>query len=94
MTALPRVYADFEKTDDKRRVLLTTVGTREDLARLGIELRPGLLLLLYRDDLDAQDKGDDLIAEGTVEFNGFKNRWVAVIDWDAVRHESETRGSG
>ncbi len=93
----PRIYVDFMNTDGRkhpdgrRRLLLNTLGTKEDLARSGIELREGVKLLLYSDDADAHGRPDALVVEGTVSFDADHDYWVAVIDWDAVRHESDLR---
>ena len=78
-----RIFVDFMKTDDKRRLLLTTVGTRQDLTKYGIELRDGLVLSVYSDDLDAKGNRDDLIADGIVRFDAEQQRWVLEIDWKA-----------
>jgi|SRR6266542_1338242 len=91
MNALPRIYADFQKTDDKQRVVLTTVGTKEDLAHEGSQLRDGLRVLLYADDHDGRGNRDDLLVEGIVAFDGERPRWVAVVDWGALRRESEIK---
>jgi hypothetical protein len=61
-----RVWVDFGKTDDERRLRLTARDTREDLERLGIQLREGLRLEVYSDDLNDAGERDDLIAEGIV----------------------------
>ena len=84
-----RIYADLQKTDKSRRLVLTTDGTRRDLAKQGIELKDGLRLSFYSDDGDAAGNRDDLVYEGIVRFDANANRWVAEIDWDAVKHESE-----
>ena len=43
-----RVYADFHNLDDQNRIRLTCAGTKDDLARLGIDLKDGMLdHLLY-----------------------------------------------
>jgi hypothetical protein len=90
--AAPKVYADFQNLDDFNRLRLTCAGTREDLARLGIQLRPGLALTLYMDDADDQGRPDELRAEGVVHFNEAEHCWVATIDWSALRHASAERG--
>lgn len=54
--ATPLVYADFHNADAQGRLRLNCVGTLEDLAQQKIELRDGLLLTLYADDVDASDK--------------------------------------
>jgi len=97
MNELPRVYADFMNTDRRRhpdglrRILLNTQGTREDLKRQGIELRENLKLLLYSDDADSDGRCDPLLVEGTVQFDSERDQWVAVIDWDSLRHESDLK---
>ena len=53
--AMQKVYADFHNADPQGRLRLNCVGTLEDLAQQHIELREGLPLTLYSDDLD--DKG-------------------------------------
>ncbi|HEV8535669.1 MAG TPA: hypothetical protein VGR87_08110 [Candidatus Limnocylindria bacterium] len=87
---LPRVYVDFQNTDDQKRLKLTTLGTKDDLAHQGIQLKEGLRLLLYSVDRDDRGRPDPLLVEGTVRFNFEQNCWVAAIDWNAIRHESET----
>ena len=84
-----RIYVDFLKTDGSRRLLLTPLGTQEDLQRLGIELAEGLRLRLYSDDIDDGGNRDDLVVDGIAHFDAENNRWVLIIDWDAIRHESE-----
>jgi hypothetical protein len=87
----PRVYVDFMKTDGKGRLLLTTVGTREDLTHLGIELIEGLELDLYSDDADDNGNFDPLLAAGVVIFNAELGKWVARVDRKMIRHASELK---
>lgn len=90
----PRIYVDFLHTDGKKhgdgcqRLLLDLIGTQEDLAMHKIVLREGMTLLLYSDDADAMGKPDDLLVEGTARFDSSIGKWVAVVDPDAIRHES------
>jgi hypothetical protein len=84
-----RVYADFQNADAQGRVRMNCIGTMEDLARQQVELQPGLSLTLYSDDLDAQGRLDELVAEGVVSFSEEEHCWVATIDWSAIRHASE-----
>jgi hypothetical protein len=84
----PRVYADFHNADTRGRVRLNCVGTIEDLARQGIALRDGMALTLYADDLDAQGRPDELLADGIVSFSEEEHCWVAAVDWSAIRHAS------
>lgn len=85
----PRIYADFQKVDAQGRLVLSCIGTVQDLARHGIELKSGLVLTFYSDDADDEGNPDDLIVEGVIEFDGALNQWVARIDWKAIKHASE-----
>jgi hypothetical protein len=84
-----RVYADFHNADAQGRLRLDCVGTVEDLAKQHIELREGLLLTLYADDVDDHGQLDELLADGTVTYSNEENCWVASIDWSAIRHASD-----
>jgi hypothetical protein len=86
---LPRIYADLQNLDDFNRLRLTGVGTIQDLARQGIELRAGLVLTFCTDDADDEGQSDELRAEGIVHFNEEEKCWVAAIDWSALRHASD-----
>jgi hypothetical protein len=85
----PRIYADFHNADAQGRLRLNCVGTMEDLARQKVELREGLLISLYSDDVDSDGKLDELLVEGVVSFSDEEHCWVAVIDWSAIRHASD-----
>jgi hypothetical protein len=85
----PRVYADFHNADSQGRLRLNCVGTTEDLSQQQVELREGLLLTLYSDDLNDKGQPDELLVEGVVSFSEVEHCWVAVIDWDAIRHVSD-----
>ena len=86
---MPRVYVDFQNTDLLGRPRLTCVGTKQDLARQNVELREGMVLTLYSDDLDDDGHPDPLEVEGVATYSKAEERWVAVIDWSAIRHASD-----
>ena len=71
-----RVYADFHNADPQGRLRLNCVGTVQDLSRQQIELKEGLRLALYSENLEV---------EGQVQYSTEENLWVAVIDWDAIQ---------
>jgi hypothetical protein len=73
-------------------VRLNCTGTLEDLAQQHIQLREGLLLTLYADDLNDQGQLDELCAEGVVTYSEAEHGWVALIDWAALRHASGHQG--
>ena len=85
----PRVYADFHNADGEGRIRLNCIGTIEDLSRHGVELREGLVLTLYADDLDNKGRLDELLVDGVVSFSKEEHGWVAAIDWGAIRHASD-----
>lgn len=84
MAEHPRVYADFQKTDDQERLVLTTIGTRNDLERQGITLSPGLELEFYSED----DETTLMVVAGKVCYDEDKQRWVAEVDWNALKREA------
>jgi len=77
--ATPVISADFNNADALGRVRLNTVGTVEDLGRLGLRLADGLRVILHDDDLEA---------DGEVVFSADEKIWVAKIDWRALRRIS------
>lgn len=89
MTTPQRIWVDLMKTDDARRILLTTRGTREDLERSGLQLREGMTLEAYSDDVGDDGEPDDLLVEGVVLYDAQAEHWVLEIDWSAIRHRSD-----
>jgi hypothetical protein len=75
-----RVFADFHNADEQGRLRLNCHGTMRDLARQEIQLREGLLLRLYSEELEVN---------GVVQHSAEENIWVAAIDWSAIRHNDE-----
>jgi hypothetical protein len=79
MMATPVISADFNNADALGRVRLNTVGTVEDLGRLGLRLADGLRVTLHDDDLEA---------DAEVVYSADEKIWVAKIDWKAIRNIS------
>jgi hypothetical protein len=75
-TRQPRVFVDFHNSDRQGRVRLNTVGTLQDLNRLGIVLSEGAEILLYC--LESE-------TEGVVSYSSEEGLWVAAVDWDKMR---------
>jgi hypothetical protein len=88
--AKPKIYADFHNADSQGRLRLNCPGTMEDLAQQQVELREGLLVTLYADDLDDKGELDELLVDGVVSFSDVEGCWVATIDWAAITHASES----
>ena len=72
-----KIFADFHNADEHGRLRLTCLGTIEDAARLGIRFHEGMELVLSDEELEV---------DGTVAWNAEENRWVAAIDWNAIRN--------
>jgi hypothetical protein len=89
----PKVYADFQNADPHGRLRLNCAGTVEDLSEQQVELREGLLLTLYSDDVDDKGALDELLVEGMASYSVEEHCWVAAIDWDAIHHASDGQGS-
>lgn len=88
--AKPMIYADFHNADAQGRLRLNCVGTLEGLSKQKVELRDGLLLGLYSDDLDGKGQLDELVVDGIVSYSQEERCWVATIDWAAIRHASDS----
>lgn len=88
----PKIYADFHRLDEDNRILLTTIGTQQDLQRLGIELQDGMALTFYMDDADEAGNADDIMIDGMAHFSALEKRWVGVVDWNEVYHASDLNG--
>lgn len=84
-----RLYVDFQLVDGEGRYILDRQGTIDDLNKYKIFLSEGLRLTFWSDDADEQGAPDPLVAEGIVEFNSTLGKWVARIDRNAIKHESE-----
>jgi hypothetical protein len=82
------IYADFMKMDDEGRLVLTCLGTYKDLENYNISLENGLKLVFYNDDQDENGNRDDLVVDGTVEYDQKNQRWVANINWDDIKNIS------
>ncbi len=88
-----RIYADlnrwFNCQGSKHWVTLDRRGTIRDLDELQIELEEHLILPLWMDDADEEGLSDPLLFEGVVHFDADRSEWVAIVDWDEVRHASD-----
>lgn len=74
----PIVYADFNNADARGRLRLNCVGAIQDLSRQGVQLHEGLQLTLHDEELEV---------DGEARFSPEEKVWVAVIDWQMVRHK-------
>jgi len=75
-SARPRIWIDFAKQDRHGRLKLITVGAREDIARLPVEIYDGMEIIGHDDMLNV---------DATVRYNSEENYWVAEFDRGAIR---------
>jgi hypothetical protein len=80
----PKVFADFQNTDEQGRLRLNCIGTIEDLSRQGTQLIPGEKLLIYSEELEA---------DAVIEYSDQEKIWVAAIDWEQIREVVEVSTS-
>ena len=89
-----RIYVDLNTLSGDGTVQLERRGTFSDLERFRIELRDGLALAFWSDDVDDAGNEDPLLLEGVAHFDREKNRWVATVDADGIRNWSQDRKAG
>jgi hypothetical protein len=75
----PTLFADFNSEITENRITFTN-GTSADIKRLGIELRSGVEIVL--------DDGDELRAEGIIEFLEEQKTWVMKYDPKTLKNYS------
>ncbi|HLP11170.1 MAG TPA: hypothetical protein VK177_04500 [Flavobacteriales bacterium] len=92
-----RIYVDFNEMVEDDLVLLAKDNFTIDSQGNRVELREGLKVDIYMDDIDDNDNPDNLIASGIVLPNNTdipwtKNAlWLCRIDKDGIRHESDVQ---
>ena len=90
----PRIYVDFNEMLDSDLVLLAKTDEVTDSSGETIQLREGLRVFIYSEDVDHDGKSDNLIAQGIVEPNIRRDwsaaaKWCCRIDNHGIRHESD-----
>lgn len=86
---MKRIYLYLGAGRDGRHVF--SKGTFDDLKAAEIEPLAGLRLEFYSDDANDLGAQDNLLFEGVVGYDKDEATWYAVIDWDSLRHESQTK---
>ena len=87
-----KLWADFNTTT-KRGLRLNCIGTLSDLARQGVELKEGLELYVWCEDIDESDKADNLFVEAIAYYDNDDKCWEAVFEWADIKHESERKNA-
>ena len=92
----PRIYVDFNEMVESNLVLLSKTDFKEDSDGNLIELKEGMVVKIYENSENENNEEDNLIAEGTVELNTYKD-WASAAKWNCrinekgIHPESEER---
>ncbi|MBX7225486.1 MAG: hypothetical protein K1X55_05615 [Chitinophagales bacterium] len=93
----PRLYVDFNEMIEDDLVLLSKTDFKLDSDGNRIELIAGAKVKIYMDDIDDNGEEDNLIADGIVEENIYREKysWTSVCKWNCridkkgIFHESD-----
>jgi hypothetical protein len=77
----PLINVDFNEMIEDDLVLLSKSDIKEDHEGNLIELREGLIIRVFEEDVNDENQIINLVAEGVIEKNISKN-WVAVAKWN------------
>lgn len=83
-----RLWTDFNASSDNG-LRLNCKGTIDDLSRQGLELKEGMKLLLWDEDVDENDNKDNLVVEAVAHYNDKHKIWEGVFNWKDIKHESQ-----
>ena len=85
-----KLWVDFNNSSENG-IRLNCNGTIEDLARQKVELKEGMKLLLWDEDLDENNNQDNIVVEAIAKYNQKDKIWEAVFEWEKIRHESDLK---
>ena len=90
----PYFHVDFNEMIDADTVLLSAGDWKVDARGMTVQLREGMLVSVYMDDLSENGKVDNLVANGVVTKNTVTGwatnvKWCCRIDSDGIRPESK-----
>ena len=70
------------------RLPLKLLGTLDDIARQGIELRDGQEVVLYDNDEEVDGSNREyMLVDAHVSYDQNAGEWVALPDWSTFRRE-------
>lgn len=89
----PKIQIDFNEMIEYDLILLSKTDFKKDANGNMIQLKEGMKICIYMEDIDEFGKQDDLVAYGIVEHNNsgvFKTCiWNCRIDKNGIRHQSD-----
>ena len=77
------------KSDYENRYPLVCQGTIKDLNENKIVLEEGMKLIFYNEDEDENGNRDDLVVEGTIEYDKENEIYAARIVWEDIKNISQ-----
>lgn len=85
----PRIYVDFNEMIEENLILLSKTDFKLDSGGNVVELKEGMSVKIYSDDLDENNNVDNLIAVGIVELNKYREiySWTAAAKWNCRINE-------
>ena len=91
-----RIYVDFNEMIEENLVMLSETDIKEDSKGNKVELKEGLKVKLYSDDLCGCNERDNLLADGMVELNTHGNfgrgpKWNCRINKLGIYNESQKK---
>ena len=89
-----RIYVDFNEIIEEDLVILSETDIKEDSKGHKIELKEGLKVKIYSNDLCSCNESDNLIADGVAEMNTRGNwdrepKWNCRINKLGIYNESQ-----
>jgi hypothetical protein len=90
----PYFSVDFNEMIDADTVLLSAGDWKVDASGVIVQLREGMLVSVYMDDMSENGKIDNLVAIGVVTKNSAAGwaanvKWCCRIDGDGIQPESK-----
>ena len=76
-----RLYVDFNNRDENGKIRINTVGSLRDIELLKSELRSGVNVTLYDEELEFQAR---------LERDELFNIWLGVVDWSTRREKGNS----
>jgi len=76
-----RLYVDFTEMLEENLVMLSKTDSIKNSVGKHIQLKEGLKVKLYADDLSGCIEKDNLVAEGVVELNTYTG-WAQNVKWN------------
>ncbi len=88
MNNLLKLPVDFHNRDVKNRIVLSNIGSLEDMPKKWSSLKNNLEVILYSGDLGGNGETDTVEINAKLLFESYLNTWVADVDWSSAKRLS------